>query len=159
MMNLAKLYEQQEQDIKTFENTRDQVWREMKERHNNIIAAHGSRENLPIDSRKLIEIEEQAFQKQWSMEGGVKFKALKAQHAKQFKEITQKPKPNMDIKKKVENAVNAQKKQAEKKVQSQKSDIKKLVTERDKKKAQMVTAQKSIVKKQEELKKDRKRGR
>lgn len=158
-MNLANLYEQQEQDIKTFENTRDQVWREMKDRHNNIIAAHGSRENLPTDSRKLIEAEELAYHKQWSMEGGAKFNALKKQHAEQFKAITQTPKSNMEPKKKLENAINAQKQQAEKKVQGQKSEIKKLVTERDKKKAQMVKAQKSIVKKQQELKRSAKRGR
>ena len=103
-MDLADLFKKQQQDLESFKTIRDNAWKEMKERHDNIIAAFGSIENLTDEYQTRITSDISNYHKEWAVETGTRYKDIIAQHEKQRRAITgNKPEPKPQNKPKADN--------------------------------------------------------
>ncbi len=93
-MDLADLFKKHHEELKNFATLRDNIWAEMKERHNNLISAFGNFGNLPDYQQNQINREILNYHEEWALETGTRFKDIIAQHEKQRNNITgNKPEP------------------------------------------------------------------
>lgn len=87
-MDLIDLYKKHQQNIEEFEALRQKVWDSLKEKQNRTIAAFGSRDNLPEDSRKQMDKELKDFHDDWANDTGKKYQDMVEQHKRQISEQT-----------------------------------------------------------------------
>jgi len=87
-MNLSEIYKQQEQEKETFSALRDKTWSDMKQRHENLIAAFQSKENLPEGYADAIDKEVNNFNTEWSAPEGTKYRTMVLEHEKQIEAAT-----------------------------------------------------------------------
>ena len=85
-MDLAQLYRKHDKDKEDYNALRDKTWADMKEKHENLIAAFQSKDNLPKEQSKQIDKELDDFRKGWAIPHGSRYKALEALHKDQLKE-------------------------------------------------------------------------
>lgn len=95
-MDLVQLYKTHNQEKEGYNNLRDKTWQEMKQRHENLIAAFQSKENLPEGYAQQMDKEVVAFNSEWSIPDGTKYKDMILRHEEQIKAITQDLKPTND---------------------------------------------------------------
>lgn len=101
-MDLAQLYKNHDQQKENYNNLRDKTWQEMKQRHENLIAAFQSKENLPDGYSQQIDKEVDAFNSEWSIPNGTKYKDMILQHEEQIKAVTQDLEPANDQQKPIQ---------------------------------------------------------
>lgn len=85
-MDLAQLYRKHDKDKEDYNALRDKIWADMKQKHEHLIAAFQSKDNLPKEHSKQIEMELNDFRKSWAIPHGSHYKALDASHKNQLKE-------------------------------------------------------------------------
>ena len=132
-MNLAKLYEQQQEDIERFKAVRDKTWTDMQKNHAELSAAFGGKEKLPDEYRKRMDEQIKTYQKEWSMEGGERLDAIKEQHAKQREAITGKKSDTPEQAKRQEKDMITEKQKELKKIIAMQQAIKKKNEEKKRK--------------------------
>lgn len=86
-MDLAQLYKKHDQDKQAYNELRDKIWSDIKQKHEQIILAFGSKDNLPQSFSKQIDKELNDFTKDWAIPHGVRYKAMSVQHQQQFEAI------------------------------------------------------------------------
>lgn len=96
-MDLEKIYEKHDHEKERFNALRDKVWADMKERHNNIIAAFQTKENMPEGYAEKMEKEIEGFQGDWSVPNGKYYRNMILQHEQQIDEITRSFEPANNI--------------------------------------------------------------
>ncbi|MBE9602649.1 hypothetical protein [Pedobacter sp. MC2016-24] len=84
-MDLAQIYRRHDKDKEDFNALRDKTWADMKQKHENLIAAFQSKDNLPKEHSKQIDMELDEFRKIWAIPHGSHYKALDALHRDQLK--------------------------------------------------------------------------
>ncbi|MCX2495240.1 hypothetical protein OQX63_17250 [Pedobacter sp. PF22-3] len=70
---------------------RDKIWSDIKQRHDQVISAFRTKENLPESYSRQIDKELKDFSKDWAIPEGIRYKAMAIQHQKQFEDIAGKP--------------------------------------------------------------------
>jgi hypothetical protein len=82
-MTLEELLDQQQRDIRDYEEASHKSWAALKDKHNQFATSFGGADKLPVDLRKQIDKEIEEYRKEWSMYTGYTHKAIIAKHNKQ----------------------------------------------------------------------------
>ena len=87
-MNLMDLYERQQQEIDRFKVLRDQVWQKVLNENEKLVAAFGDKETLNTDAKALYNGRIDAFNVEWSLDNGTRYRDMLNEHKKQIQQIT-----------------------------------------------------------------------
>lgn len=101
-MDLAQIYFKQDQDKDLYNSLRDKSWAEMKLRHENLISAFQTKENLPKGYAENFDKEVSDFNREWSIPDGARYKAMVMEHQQQIKAVVSKLEPANDKSNEVE---------------------------------------------------------
>lgn len=91
------LYKKHDQEKENYNVLRDKTWADMKQRHNNLISAFQSKENLPEGYAESMDKEIEQFNKDWSMPDGRHYKNMILQQEQQLDTVTRFLEPANDL--------------------------------------------------------------